>query len=99
MSVLQMTADVLHSKANHLASDPSLLQMTDSVLFSKTNQAACLLLATGGGGMQKAAKTRYQEEDESSSGSLDHPGLAAPRRQRAAGSRPGSARSDRPKER
>ena len=32
-----------------------------------------------------------EEEEGSSSGSLDHPGLAAPRRQRAAGGRPATA--------
>ncbi|KAL3139922.1 hypothetical protein ABBQ38_004212 [Trebouxia sp. C0009 RCD-2024] len=40
------------------------------------------------------------EEEGSSSGSLDHPGLAAPRRQRAAGGRPAAAlASDLPKNR
>lgn len=71
------------------------------LLGAVTSVQRCSWVPAGGAaGAHRLSKAQHQEEDESSSGSLDHPGLAAPRRQRqAAGSRPASARTDAPKDR
>ena len=51
--------------------------------------------SAGTGGTHQGGRGQVQgvqEEDDSSSGSLEHPGMAAPRRQRAFGARPAAPR-------
>ena len=65
------------------------------MIHGQTVRACCkrMLPNARAGHVAGRAQAVADEEEGSSSGSLEHPGLVAPRRQRAAGGRPATARA------